>query len=556
MKRSTAILNALPFIFLFFLFFLPLAAVFVGSLSGAFGGREGGSPLLFLTAPYYRRVLWFSLFQAFISTLFSLALGLPGAYILSHYRFPGGKILRALSIVPFILPSVLVVIGFVLFFGNNGYINRGLAALFDLEEPPLKILYSFKAIILAHGFYNFPVCLRLVTAAWEKSSRTRIDAARSLGARKLRLFFTVSIHDILPALLSSAVLIFLFCFLSFAVILVLGGGPRYTTMEVEIYRLLKMNVDFRSAAFLSIIQSFFSLSIIFIYLRLQRRSGAQDEMTASAGHNFPKGRAGPIAKTVLMVYAGLMIILIGGPIISVIIQSFLQRRTWSGGLHVTLNWYREIFSPSRTGAGAPLTGIRNSLFFGLTSALLSLALGTVLAGLLRRLKSRAGAVLETMVMLPMGISSVVLGLSYLVISRFLQGPGSGLNGLFIIFAHTIITYPFVLRTMQAAFSKIGPSMKEAAVSLGASSGAVFRTIEFPLLRSSLISAASFAFAISIGEINATIMLAGSELVTIPIVMLRLISSYNFFAACALGTLLILVTSSVFFIFEKFGGERS
>jgi thiamine transport system permease protein len=327
-------------------------------------------------------------------------------------------------------------------------------------------------------------------------------------------------------------------------------------MEVEIYRLLKMNVDFRSAAFLSLIQSFFSLSIIFLYLRLQRRAGIQNEMAAASVPVQSKGRAGPAVKMLLLIYASLMIVLIGGPIISVVVQSFLERPTWSGGLRFTLDWYKDIFTHSRTGAGAPLIGIRNSLFFGLISALLSLALGTALARLFRKWKSSTGAVLETMVMLPMGISSVVLGLSYVIIARFLQGSAGGLNGLFIIFAHTIITYPFVLRTMQAALSKIGPSMKEAALSLGASSGAVFRTIEFPLLRASLISAASFAFAISIGEINATIMLAGSGLVTIPIVMLRLISSYNFFAACALGTLLIIVTSSVFLIFEKFGGERS
>ena len=136
----------------------------------------------------------------------------------------------------FVLPSILVVLGFVIFYGNNGFLNRMLMSLLKSDEPVVKILYSFRAIILAHAFLNFPVALSLLTGYWSSLSRTAENAAATLGAGKLRIFLTITLSRILPVLLSAALLIFLYCFTSFSIILVLGGGPEYTTLEVEIYR--------------------------------------------------------------------------------------------------------------------------------------------------------------------------------------------------------------------------------------------------------------------------------------------------------------------------------
>ncbi len=179
----------------------------------------------------------FTLLQATLSTLASLAVALPGAYLIATYSFKGKRMILALSAIPFVIPSILVVLGFVIFFfGNNGFLNRALMTLFQLEEPPLKILYSFPAIILAHTFYNFPIIMSLVSSYWEHMDENCEAASWTLGANKVRTFFSITLPRLIPAIVSSASLVFLFCFNSFAIILVLGGGPQFTTMEVEIYR--------------------------------------------------------------------------------------------------------------------------------------------------------------------------------------------------------------------------------------------------------------------------------------------------------------------------------
>jgi len=163
-----------------------------------------------LKSSYIWRITGFTTLQALLSTLLAIAIGLPGAYLLSQFKFKGKFIIRAVSAVPFVLPSIIVVLGFVIFYGNNGFLNNFLMQIFNTSEPPLKILYSFKAIILAHAFYNFPICISLITGYWEQVSDNSELASYTMGAKKFKTFFSITLPKIYPAVLSSAALIFLF----------------------------------------------------------------------------------------------------------------------------------------------------------------------------------------------------------------------------------------------------------------------------------------------------------------------------------------------------------
>ncbi|MDW8141337.1 MAG: iron ABC transporter permease, partial [Candidatus Bipolaricaulota bacterium] len=117
-----------------------------------------------LTDAYFQHVIGFTFYQALWSTLASIALGLPLAYILTRYDFPGKRWLRAFTIVPFVLPSITVALGFALLLGRRGYLNQLLMGLLGLNEPPLALMYSLEGIILAHAFYNAPIIVRTVHA--------------------------------------------------------------------------------------------------------------------------------------------------------------------------------------------------------------------------------------------------------------------------------------------------------------------------------------------------------------------------------------------------------
>jgi thiamine transport system permease protein len=545
---GTLALLALPALFLLLFFLFPLGSVLAGGLSG-----EDGRPSLLRVArlladPYYLRIIGFTVEQALLSTLLSVLLGLPGAYLLARYDFRGKAFIRALTTVPFVLPSIIVVLGFVRFFGNNGLLNRLLMALFGLPSGPLSILYSLKAILLAHAFYNFPICVRLVSALWSRLNPNVEEAARSLGARGLRLFWRVTLPQILPGILSAAALIFVFCLLSFAVVLVLGGGPRYTTLEVEVYRLAKVSLDLSTGSALALIGGLLSLGFLYAYIRLQRWASFGEEL----GGGWTRPRLSSLLRrpqgALYLLYLVLMVLIILAPMLTVVGYSFQERSGW--GLNtLSLAWYGRILGS----AGTYLRPVLNTLFFALMTVLLALPIGTALAYLSARSRLAGSRLLEALLMLPIGVSSIILGLGYL---KAFQSFPWRITGTWyaIVLAHTVIAYPFVIRTASTMFRKVRPALAEAARSLGADSWRLFWRLELPLARPALIAGAAFAFGISVGEINATLMLYNPSLVTMPVMIYRLISSYNFIGACAMGTLLMGFSFLAFLVIDRTGGE--
>ncbi len=558
MKRPGA-LPAVPGLLFLLLFFLIPVLLILGNAFLDNDGRFSLVPLLAtVTGGNTLRILRFTLLQAFLSSLIALAMGLPGAWFIARTDFPGKRVVRSLSVVPFVLPPILVVLGFVTVFGNNGMINRLLMAMFSLEEPPLRILYSLKGILLAHGFYNFPVVLRIVSAFWEAIPTRQEHAARLMGAKGFYRFRTIIFPQLLPSILSSMLLVFLFCFSSFAIILVLGGGPKTTTIEVEIYRLARIAMDMRGAGRVALLASAVSI----LPLLLHTGGGARFTGIGSGDNDRRITQEGGLSRKVLgTVYAVVMLVLVVTPLLGVIINGFLEPAGPLGKLQGSLRWYRQIFFPggsshdifttisARAAAGTMLLASL-TLLITIPAATL-FALGTV------RSSKRTAKFLDLAATLPMTISTVVLGAGYLLTSvRFPVLTGSP---LFIAGAHSVIAFPFVYRSVLTVLKKIDGSYRQAAISLGAKPGRAFLDIEMPMLEPALFSAAAFAFALSVGEMNATLTLSGGTFSTLPITIYRLIGSYQFHGASALGTILIVLCGAAFILLDHStkdsGGKR-
>ena len=545
-KLLPLLLLAGPAFFLFLFFYYPLGSVLVGGLTDQSGALSLAIIYALLRDPYYLKIIGFTVWQAILSTLLSVLLGLPGAYLLARYEFRGKRLVQALTTIPFVLPSIIVVLGFVRFFGNNGVLNRLLMALFGLEEPALKVLYSFQAILLAHAFYNFPIVVRIVSSLWRRIHPGTEEAARSLGAHGFRLFWRVTLPQILPGILSAAALVFIFCLLSFAIVLVLGGGPRYSTLEVEVYRLAKVSLDLKTGSALALVGAVISLVFLYAYIKAQQRTSFAEQML----EDYERPRLASMLRSprgmFYLLYLLLMAVVILAPMVTVVAYSFQVRSGW-GQQAVSLEWYRRIFS-----GGAYLRAVLNSLFFGTMTVLLALPMGTLLAYVGSRSRFAGSQLLQALVMLPIGISSIILGLGYLKAYRNFPWHIVG-SWYAIVFAHTVIAYPFVIRVTSATFRKMKPSLPEAARSLGAGPWQLFWHLELPLARFALITGAAFAFGISVGEINATLILYNEKMITIPVMIYRLIGSYNFIGACAMGSVLMLFCFLAFLIIDRAGG---
>ena len=167
----------LPLAFFILFYFYPLLSIFSVS--------SGEKILAALDDPDLWQVAAFTAWQAAVSTLATLVVGIPAAYLLGRYRFRGQSLLRALTAVPFVMPTLVVAAGVNALIGERGWINLGLAA-FGL--PTITVIGTLAAIVLAHVFYNTTIVMRLVGDYWSHLDPRLAQAARTLGASPLRAF--------------------------------------------------------------------------------------------------------------------------------------------------------------------------------------------------------------------------------------------------------------------------------------------------------------------------------------------------------------------------------
>lgn len=547
-RTGRILLITLPLLFLGAAFYYPLLRLFREGVT-----EDGRFTLRILqsvfTDPYFQRVILFTAKQALWSTLLSVAIGVPWAYLFTRYRFPLKSTLRSLTIVPFVLPSITVAVGFILFFGNNGHLNRMLMSLFGLESAPLRVLFSLKGIVLAHAFYNAPLVARMVNAQWEQIDPAYEESARALGAGRVRRFVGITLPMLVPGLMTSSALAFIFSFLSFPIVLALGGA-QFTTLEVEIYTQFIVLFQQPTGAALAIVEIAISLLFTYVYIALEGRfshpiGGAPRRATE------PLFRGWHWSKAILWLFIAASALLVLGPVVSVIVDSFT--RQWGGQAVFTLQWYAAIFQPEYSAliGAPPLRSVLNSLRTGGAAMIAALALGVPIAFVIARYRFRGRRLFDTLVMAPLGISSVALGAALL--SAFLRPPVQlGSTWTAIVLAHAILAYPFVIRAVVPVLEGLDRGPVEAARSLGATRWRAFMDIELPLIRRGVLVGAVLAFAISLGEMSATIMLARPEWKTMPLVVNDLRSARSFGGASAMSCLLMAATAVAFVVIERFG----
>ncbi|HEY5597113.1 MAG TPA: iron ABC transporter permease [Candidatus Bipolaricaulota bacterium] len=568
MRWRSRLVWTVPFLLFSLLLAVPLASILQQAFfaQGAFSLSSVASVL---SDPYFQQIARFTATQALWSALASAALGLFWAFVLTRYEFPFKRTLRALTVLPFVLPAVSLALGFVLVFGKQGMVNTALMAAFGLTDSPFSILYSLQAIVLAHAFYNAPIVARLTHAAWEKLDPSYEENARALGASPFSTFLTVTLPLLLPSILAGTALAFIYSFLSFPIVLTLGGA-RYATLEVEIYIQTIVSRDLDVASALAFVQLTLSLGFTAGYLWLERRLTRPLESVRTrrtvplfrlrtpphrgAGRKgFSFLRTLRLCSMRVLLWAALLIAgaFFAAPLLGVMLSSFQSvHGAW------TLAAYRYVLDPTENPfiGSSPLRSVLDSLRFASGAMLLALLLGGPLAWAIARRRLTGVSV---WVMLPLAISSVALGFGLL---RAFSHPAlSWLDrGVAVVLAHTLLALPFVVRALASAFGTLDPALSEAARSLGASRRKAFFQVELPLLRGAVLAGAAFAFAISIGEMSATSMLAQPGLKTMPLAIYSFLGARQadtLAAASAMSTVLIAVTALSFVLIER-GGERA
>jgi thiamine transport system permease protein len=537
-------------IFLALFFFYPLARIlWLGLNPDALKTLDPGSLDL------VSRTAIFTFAQALLSTFLTLLLGMPAAFLFARFNFPGRSFLRVLTAVPFMLPTVVVAAGFNALLGGRGWVNLALMNLFHLQAPPIPFVGTFGAILLAHVFYNTTIVIRLAGNALSHLDPRLEQAARSLGASPFRLLTRVILPLLQPSILAASLLVFIFDFTSFGVILLLGG-PRFSTLEVEIYRQATQMLNLPMAGLLSLIQLVCTLVFSIIYSRLVRRTmvaisprpaGSNLQPTRTFRQKlFPAG----------MVVVLLLLFLL--PLISLPLRSLTRLEADLGErgqvqYGLTADYYASLFS--NPGGSLfyvpPLQALVNSLANAGLTVILALILGFPVAVALAR-PGRLALLLDPLLLLPLGASAVTLGLGFIV--SFNRPPLVLVTSpLLVPLAHTLIALPFVIRSLQPALASIPERLRQAAATLGASPRRVWFTVDWPIVSRATLSATVFAFTISLGEFGASSLVVRPEYPTLPIAIARFLSQpggMNYGQAMAMATLLMLVCGAGIFLIER------
>lgn len=544
-KKS--ILWLLPFAFLAVFYFYPLLTILGLFFSQ---GDVGESVKDMVGSAYLWKITGFTIWQATLSTIITMIVGLPGAYIVARYQFPGKSLFKALTGVPFVLPPIVTALAFESLLGPRGWVNASLMEIMRLDTPPVHFSQTFTAIILAHVFYNTTIVLRIVGDFWSRLDPHLTAAGRVLGADRWRVFRTILFPILWPAMATAALLVFIFDFTSFGVILILGG-PHFSTLETEIYYQTTALFDLPYAAILAVIQIVCTTLLTLVYNYAAERRAHFLNLRSSFHTLRPLRYASGRIIYIFVICAILCLLVL--PIISLGTRSFIEfspshSQTSPIPNGISFEYYRKLFDSTQSSvfSASPITAMRTSFTYAIITVLLSLFLGLPTAWLLSQsrqthtLDGRISHLFDSILLLPLGTSAITLGFGFII--AFGQRPlDLRASPLIIPLAHTLVAFPFVVRSLIPSIASIKPRLRQAAGVLGASPWKVIQTIDLPLIGRALIVAATFAFTISLGEFGATTILSRPEFPTMPIAIFRSLSrpgGLNYGQAMAMSTLLM------------------
>lgn len=487
-----------------------------------------------MTVLHLFRVAWFTFFQAACSTILALLIGLPSAFFCGRRTFPGRKGLLSLSVVPFCVPSIIIALGYVTFLGLNGGLNKFFMFLFGLEEPPVKILYSFAGLIIAHGFYNFPLIMKTVADSWNKLPCEQAESARLLGAGEGRIFRTVTIYQLLPSIASSSMLVFIYCFLSFIMVLLFGGIGN-TTLEVEIYKAARATLDFKQAASLGIIETVILCIVTTLYCILEQKSSRAKGLSSPYSSPLRKIRGSKeiIVFTIVMI---LIFAFFVSPLLGIVVNAFTSSKKGVGLslANFALVLKMRSFWPS----------VKSTVTTALYTATCCSVLGFLYSVLVKFKEQKGGKGLNLFLkifpMIPMSISSVVVG----VIITLLVKRGSVAT---LVIAQTALTWPLAFRQIYSQMVKITSDTMDSASILSKNKLQVITRILLPVSKGALFSAFGFCFAVSAGDTTLPLVLAIPKYDALSLFTYRLSGSYRFNEACSAGLILALICALMYIL---------
>ncbi len=509
---------------------LTLLFIVAGSLAALLGAASLDLGAIFADS-YIHHVLLFTTIQAALSAVLSVGLALPVSRALARRSgFPGRSLLLRLFGLPMVMPAIVAIFAIVALYGEGGWLHR-LARGFDL--PLGSFIYGLGGILIAHVFFNMPFATRTLLSALEAVPGESWRLASQLGMKKGQVFRLIEWPALKGSLASTAGLVFMLCFASFAVTLTLGGGPAWSSLEAAIYESLRYDFDPPRAAVLALMQ----LAISACLLLLLHRVLVPAPVSPGIGRPVPRpdvaGRAGRLLDSAVLLIAGLYV---GLPVLAIALAGIAGPLVQVLGAWTT--WRAVLIGIAVSSVAACLAGLG----------------GLILV--LSRSPSMGPGPRQFVGSLPLACSPLALGAGLFVLLIRLGAPldlGLGLVALI----NGIMGIPYVVRVVAPAAREASERYGRLTSSLGIAGWNRWRLIDWPILRRPIGLASALVAALSLGDLGAIALFGTPNTATLPLLIYQQLGAYRLDAAAVTSLLLVALALAGFALIERLigGGQH-
>ena len=492
--------------------------------------------------PRIYSLLQFTLYQAFLSTLLSIVVGITLAWSLAHQsHFKGRSLLVALFSSSLVLPTLIVVFGLIGIFGRNGWINLLSVYLFDHSFG--SYLYGLTGILIAHVYLNASFASRSLLHTFESIPKEKYKLAKSLNFTTFQRFLYVEWPALRPTLLSIASTIFLLCFTSFAIVLVLGGSPAYNTLEVAIYEAVKLDFDIAMALKLALIQ--LSVSTLLVVFSSNFRTNLTNLKTSSI--HIPWSEPKHI-KQIQIAIITLFALFFISPLLVIIIDGIGADfgRIVSEALFI-----KSFFTSIILATVSSIITVIFAVFLSDTKRNFTLK---------HRLEEKTLSKLLNIIVsfsgnLYLAIPSLILGLGFFLLSQRYEAPLVLWSTIALLTANVLMSLPFALSVLSPAMQKTAQRYDKLIFSLGLSKMQRWVYCEYPYLKSALGYVFALSFCFALGDLGIIALFGSDDFSTLPWYLYQLMGSYRTNDAAGVALILLAITLSVFILLPKLFGGR-
>ena len=535
----TTIVVLITFLTLFILY--PLAMLLVDSFVGD-GSFSFDIFRRIFQMPNFTKAITNTLKVGFVVGIFSTLIGLLFAYVEVYVRigkFTGG-LFKVVSMLPVVSPPFVLSLSMIMLFGKAGIITRFLLGIYD------NSVYGYWGIVIVQTLTFFPVCYMMLKGLLKNIDPSLEEAARDMGASRMRVFLNVTLPLVLPGLGNAFLVTFIESIADFANPMIIGGS--YDTLATTIYLQITGAYDKPGAAAMAVVLLCITLAMFCVQkFYLEAKTAATLTGKASRARMMIEDRSVRVPLTVLCSLAAMFVILM---YICVPIGAFFP--TWGYKFFpLTGKWFKLVFTRYKG-----FKAFKDSFVLSLIAAPLTALLSMIISYLVVKRKFKGKGFIEAVSMLAMAVPGTVLGVGYIrgysggiFHSGFLQGLYG--TGAILIIVFIVRSLPTGTRSGISALRQIDKSIEESAYDMGADSLKVFTTVTLPLIKDSFLSGLVTAFVRSITAISAIILLVTPQFLLITVQINEFAEKGAFSLACAFATILIVITYGAVLLMNLF-----